>query len=362
MSATIAIVGDIYLEEDLTDSAVYPLLRSADLTFANLEGPVSERGVPAEKWINMRMHPDLLPVIRRAGFDVVTVANNHMMDYGPDAFHDTLRLLPECDLTPVGGGANLQAAWQPVIKTANGVRVAFLGAASTLPPGSAAGEDRPGIAPIHIVESYRVDPFVSSEQPGTVPYVHTTAWAEDVERAQAAVVAARAQADFVIVALHWGVPPLWQSNYQGDLAEYQRPVGQALINAGADVIVGHHPHSLQGVEVCNGKPIFHSVGNFIFHKKKMAAALKKSSIARNSPYSAGAPHDSRWAESVIINVTISTDAAPVYTLTPVLLDPDGNPQLLTGGDAAHVIERLAAMSARLGGKLEFREDQGHLTS
>ncbi len=226
---TIAMVGDIFLQGPLPQSpeltAVRDLLRGADIAFGNLETPVSTRGAPVEKWINMRMPPALLDDVAELGFDIVTLANNHMLDFGPLAFEDTLAHLRERGLRNVGAGANLDAAWRAELMTAADVKVAFLGAASTLGPGSAATADRPGVAPIHVSESYNIDFAGSMEQPGSAPYVFTRAWREDLERAVAAVQAARAAADFVIIALHWGVPPFWRSRFQDGLADYQIEVG-----------------------------------------------------------------------------------------------------------------------------------------
>ena len=113
---TIAIVGDIFPQSTLPGSAeladVRSLLRAADIGFGNLETPVSERGTPAEKWINMRMPPELLADVRELGFDILTLANNHMLDFGEVAFRDTLDHLHAHDLTCVGAGLDLDAAWR----------------------------------------------------------------------------------------------------------------------------------------------------------------------------------------------------------------------------------------------------------
>ena len=173
--ASIAMVGDIFLQEHLRESAalaeVVDLLQSADIAFGNLETPVSERGSPIEKWVNMLMPPALLTDVMDLGFQVVTLANNHMMDYGEVAFKDTLTHLDSRELAHVGAGLDLDAAWRAEILEVGNSHIAFLGAASTLGPGSAATKDRPGVAPIHVSEAYSVDPAASMEQPGSAPYV-----------------------------------------------------------------------------------------------------------------------------------------------------------------------------------------------
>lgn len=344
---TIAMVGDVFLQQPLpqTDElgAVRSLLQSADIAFGNLETPVSDGGTPIEKWINMRMPPELLADVRELGFDIVTLANNQMMDFGETAFYDTLSHLREGGLHSVGAGADLDAAWQAEVVTVDGVRVAFMGAASTLGAGSAATDERPGVAPIHASESYNIDFAGSMEQPGSAPYVFTRAWAEDLERAARAIAVAREQADFVIIALHWGVPPFWRSRFQDGLADYQVEVGHALIDAGADCIVGHHPHSLQAVEVYAGKPIFYSLGNFVFHHNQ--GPVRDTPISRNAPYAVSVDRrNRRWSETVIVAAAIADSGRAEYTLQPALLDAAGNPQLLDEAEARVLIEGLNALS------------------
>ena len=358
---TIAMLGDIFLQEALPKTAelaaVRSLLHSADIAFGNLEAPVSERGTPIDKWINMRMPPARLADVVDMGVDIVTLANNHMWDFGEVAFFDTLRRLDELALPFVGAGANLDEAWAAEILPVGDIRVAFLGGTSTLGPGSAAADGRPGVAPIQVSESYHLDPPASLEQPGSAPYVFTRAWSEDLERAIAAVRVARAQADVVVLALHWGVPPFWRTRFQDGLADYQVEVGQALIEAGADVIVGHHPHSLQEVEIYQGKPIFYSLGNFVFHHNQ--GPVRDTPVSRHAPYSVNVDRRNReWSETVIALAEINAAGEVAYTLRPALLDADGNPRLLEGDEARAVIERLDRMSPNA--EIRFCDGLGRL--
>ena len=354
--AIIAMVGDIFLQDSLPQSqalaAAAEILQTSDIALGNLEAPVSGRGAAVEKWINMRMSPELLPEAAAIGFTMFTIANNHMMDYGKLAFMDTLNCLDAHQIAYAGAGLNLEQAWRAKILLAGDLRLAVLAAASTLPLGSAATDDRPGAAPIHVAESYHVDAAASMEQPGSAPYVHTRAWPEDLDRARQAIEEAAREADFVVAALHWGVPPLWRSRFQDGLADYQIEVGHALIEAGADVIVGHHPHSLQAVEVYRGKPIFYSLGNFLFHHSQSA---QPTIVNRNAPYVLSAVRDRIWSETIIL--VVDTDKMS-YVMHPVLLDDAGNPALLKGSEARAVIERLSAMSPHA--TIRFHDDLGHL--
>ena len=343
--ATLAIVGDLFLTADLTSEqaadAAFAPLRAAALSFANLEAPVTEGGAASEKWINMQMAPAQLAGLRALGFDVFTIANNHMMDYGYDGFADTLRYLRAAGFPYVGGGEDLGAAWAAQVVEIGERRVALLGGASTLGATLPATDERPGVAPVRINESYAIDPNASLEQPGGAPYVHTRPWAADVERARAAIQAARADADFVVIAMHWGVPPLWRSRFQDGLAEYQLTLAQAFAEAGADLIVGHHPHSLQTIARVGQTPVFYSLGNFIFHHNRLGA--EPSAVAQHAPYTLTVGRDRQWMETVVLTVDFA-GSEPSYRLYPVLLDEEGNPQAIRGAEAGELFARLGELS------------------
>ncbi len=140
----------------------------------------------------------------------------------------------------------------------------------------------------------------------------------------------------MIVAIHWGVPEHWMSPFQGRLAEYQRPLGHALIDAGAEIVLGHHSHSLHPVEVYRGKPIFYSVGNFLFED----------------------PRGFMAPESVIVQVALGPQFA--VTLVPAVVDAQGFPRLATAEPARHVLGLLAELSAPFGTRLEIEGDRARL--
>ncbi len=168
--ATLAIVGDLFLTADLTSEqaadAAFAPIREAAFSFANLEAPVTEGGAPSEKWITMQMAPAQLENLHALGFDVFTIANNHMMDYGYEGFADTLRHLRAAGFPYVGGGEDLGAAWAAQVVEIGERRVALLGGASTLGATLPATDERPGVAPVRINESYAIDANASLEQPG----------------------------------------------------------------------------------------------------------------------------------------------------------------------------------------------------
>lgn len=233
---TIAFTGDIMLTripgEYLASgedpfAGVADALTAADLTIGNLECVVATVGEPVPKWWNFRCHPRVVPVLARY-FDAVSVANNHSGDYGKEAFAEQLQILKEGGLPYFGGGMNFAEAHQPLILERNGLKVAILGYNNVELRSYEAGPDTPGLA-----------------------------WIE-LDQLAADVQAARAQADIVVVYPHWGY------DYMPWHAEDQAEIARVAIDAGADLVVGNHPHVTQPVELYNGRLIAYSLGNFVF--------------------------------------------------------------------------------------------------
>jgi len=357
MDWTLAAVGDVMLTRPLGDSPAYASLRRADLAFANLEVPLSRRGHPADKPIAFRASPSLATELARIGLGVVSLANNHALDYGADALLDTIAAVEEAGVGVVGAGETLEAALRPRVVRARGTRVAFLAFACTLPTGSAAAADRPGVAPVRVEAAVLADAAVFEEQPGTSPYVRTTAREEDVARACRAVASARMQADQVVVSVHWGVPPGWAAPFQGTLADYQQPLGRALIDAGADLLLGHHPHTLHGIEIYRGRCICYSLGNFIFHSLAEGEELR---LERPSPpYRLQYVRPPELAESAVF-LFRRRDQGWEVEIVPCVSDAQGECRPVDGPRARAILERLAAHSAELGTALVVHDGRGTL--
>ncbi len=204
------------------------LFAGADIRLANLECVVATTGSPGSKNYTFRAHPRVLPVLRRH-LDGVTLANNHSGDYGREAFAQMLGLLREHGLGQAGGGMNLAQAHTPWIVERQGLRIAILSYNEFMPRSFEADHDAPGIA-----------------------------WSED-EQVLADIRAARAvhRADLVIPFMHWG----WENERSANAR--QRQLARAMIDAGADAVIGGHPHVTQDIETHRGKPIVYSVGNFV---------------------------------------------------------------------------------------------------
>ncbi|MFP5247467.1 MAG: CapA family protein [Thermoanaerobaculia bacterium] len=208
--------------------AIADELRASEIVFGNLECPLSTRGRRLNNDSCYRAHPGFAAAMAAAGFNVVSFANNHSFDYGEVAFYDTLQLLKENGIQSVGAGATLAEARTPALFRVNGVTVAFLAYSLLGPHWIWATQDECGVAPMN--------PMIVGQ---------------DLQRA-------RRQADIVIVSAHWGS--------EGRPVPYPRLVELAhdCIDSGADAILGHHPHVPGTVEVYRDRPIFYSLGNFIF--------------------------------------------------------------------------------------------------
>ncbi len=336
----VATVGDVMFQERLDTiptvrsegvQAALASLKRADLRFINCEMPLTRAGHRVEKNINIRADPDVAMDLVSMGFDVATVANNHMLDYGHDGLLDTIAALDIAGLDRVGGGRDLEEALRPCFREVRGRRIAFLGVASTLPSGSAADGDRPGIAPVRVAASFEVDVNLMSEQPGSSPLVRTRAIQQDVDRVCEGIAAANREADLVLVAVHWGMVRTRVAPYQGLIAEYQPVLGRAFVDAGADLVLGTHSHNLHGVEVYKGKPIFYSLGHFLFHR----------------PYGYRGTSEYMEPETVIVLADLGQHTLRVH-LAPILLNREGFPEVPPLAERERIHALIAERSARFG--------------
>jgi poly-gamma-glutamate synthesis protein (capsule biosynthesis protein) len=209
-------------------------LRSADLRYCNLECPISDRGRNLHHLYSFRADPRAIEGLKAAGFNVASQANNHTYDWGPEALLDSLERLRAAGIRPVGAGQNILAAHYPLLVNVGRLRIAFLAYVDIDPKAAAAGVDRPGVV-----------------------------WL-DPAQALADIRFARPLADLVIVCPHWGVEyALQPSRTQVELAHQ-------MIDAGADLIVGSHPHVVQPLENYHDHWIAYSLGNFIFDQQNPA--------------------------------------------------------------------------------------------
>jgi poly-gamma-glutamate capsule biosynthesis protein CapA/YwtB (metallophosphatase superfamily) len=250
-------------------------LRDADLRYCNLECPISDRGANLHHLYSFRADPKSIEGLTTAGFNVVSQANNHAYDWGPDALLDSLARLRSAGIEPVGAGENALAAHYPLVVTVGSLRIAFLAYVNIDPRDAAAGVNRAGVA-----------------------------WL-DPAQALADIRFARSLADLVIVCPHWGV------EYAAKPTRDQVDLAHQMIDAGADIIVGSHPHVTQPVETYHDHWIAYSLGNFVFDQQGPAThrGLLLKVIVRDKKIADAQPME------ILINSNYQAALAPANELS-----------------------------------------------
>jgi poly-gamma-glutamate synthesis protein (capsule biosynthesis protein) len=295
---TVTAVGDMMFGrhiQDVIDRKGYDYLfqyvrtyfRSSDFVTGNFENPIVSREISVprtRKHIQLKADPGAAEFLKREGFTVVSLANNHLMDYGKRGLLDTLDAFRKAGVDVVGAGSNINRAKRISYKTVSGIKIATIGISDVMPIGirARATTKLSGVAP--------ADPDV---------FFPLVAKADN-------------NADLVIVHIHWGL------EYDSGFHPRQRDLAYALADAGADIIVGHHPHVLEPVEVYKDTVIFYSLGNFIFDQGW-----------------------SRTKESVIAQYKLYPDGKARIEMTPLIIR-GGQPRPLTGAWNAYRREKIFA--------------------
>lgn len=241
---TLLFAGDVYFSNHVLnaydnaggihgvlDEGIRAEIDAADIFMVNQEFPFTERGTQAaDKQFTFRLPHDRLHLMNEMGIDIVTMANNHILDYGPEGITDSIAALNEAGIRYVGVGENLDEAKKLEIIEVKGKKIGFLGTSRVYMAASwAAGDNHPGVFSTY-------DP--------TLPL-------EEIKKADELV-------DYLVVYVHWGV------ERETEPKEYQRTMGKQYVDAGADMVIGSHPHVLQPLEYYQDKPIMYSLGNFVF--------------------------------------------------------------------------------------------------
>lgn len=351
-SLWLAVTGDVVPMRPLSadDTRLRALLASADLAVGNLEAPLTTAGARADKAATLRAHPDRVAEVATLGFDLVTLANNHLLDYGVDGMRDTRAALRAAGIDAVGAGETASEALRTVVRSTRAGDVAVIGLCSALPPGFAATEDRPGVAPLRVLQQVSIDPSIAAEQPGAAPYVHTQVYAPDLEAACAEIRRVRDEVALVVVIVHWGVPHGFAATSYGVLAEYQRPAAHRLVDAGADLVVGHHPHVVHPIERYGDALIAYSIGNYLFHGwTTLSGAAREDGPVAGQPFPLqipAAPYQNPFGsaaneESVVLVVELPDPASGrlIVDFVPTVM-VDGEPVLPAPERGAAVLRRL----------------------
>lgn len=250
--------GDVYLSDHVLnaydkaggihgvlDDGIRAEIDAADIFMVNQEFPFTERGTKAEdKQYTFRLPHDRLHIMNEMGIDIVTMANNHILDFGPEGITDSIAALNEAGIKYVGVGENLEEAKKLEIIEVGGRKIGFLGTSRVYMAADwAAGANHPGVFSTY-------DP--------TLPI-------EEIKKADELV-------DYLVVYVHWGV------ERETTPKDYQRTMGKQYIDAGADAVIGSHPHVLQPLEYYNEKPIMYSLGNFVFGSSIPSTELLKITL------------------------------------------------------------------------------------
>lgn len=266
MTLTIGLLGDVYLDRDgAADPFRMVGLDRGDFWFANLEAPISEAADDARAhraWTTSAFQMRPAVVSHLTGITAMSVANNHALDYGPDAYCGSIKLLNDAGIGHAGGGRNVAEARRPLVRSKEGRSVAFLAYTCLYQDGWAATESQAGMATVRVHTTYEA-PLRVFEQPGWPPTVHTFVDLEDRAVVEDEIRSARDTADIVVASFHWGL-----STGARSVVEYQLELGRLAIDAGADAVFGHHPHTLQPLIIHRGRPIFLSLGNIVFDYDK----------------------------------------------------------------------------------------------
>ena len=307
-----------------------PVIREADLAVANLEIALSNRGAPVRgKPIAHTGPPQAIEGLLEAGFDVFNLANNHILDYGEEPLLDTLDSLHAAGLGLFGAGRNAAEAAAPYIAERNGLKIGLLGYTPTLPQGFEAGLNAPGVNPLRVRTSYR--PLRNlDEYPGTEPIIATWPLEEDLQRMRADVTSLRRKVDVLLLYQHWG------SSVTERVHEFQKTIGHAAIDCGADGVFGGHQHLISAIEFYRGKPIVHGMGNLLFDIK--------------APFLNEITH-----RTFLFGATMSRDGLRDYYLLPCRTGVDGPPYRLdpASRDGALIVETIRRLSEPFGTKLQI---------
>ncbi len=298
-------VGKVILERgfDYPFEKVTGLLNASDIAFGNLECPITIEGTPVLKDRNLifRAHPSNAAVLKKAGFDVLNLANNHTMDYGCDGLSSTLDLLGGQGMLVAGAGADKLEAHSPVYIKKSGVTVGFLGFSAFPPEGYFHSDDKPCVA--HV----------------------------DFEKLDESIGKAKAGCDYLVVSFHWG------REFSFYAAESQKELARRVLDSGADVIVGHHPHVLQGIEIYKGKIIFYSLGNFVFDRQIPPGT----------------------DETVIINLTVRKGELAGVELIPMKI-VQCQPVIADKVKSKYILERLKLYSGESGSCIDIVGGRGYI--
>lgn len=337
------IVGDTNIA-DRTDPAaafagVSATLRSADAVFGQMEGLFAEPSDAPDRidipfkpgW--RHSDPAIAAGYLAAGFAAVSCASN--VAYPPEACAATAEALKAAGLAHCGIGADQAAARAPALVTVGGVRIGMLGYTSVFQPGvMAAGLASPGCATIRAHTAYQPGRR-ALEMPGDPPVIRTWADAEELAAMQDDIRRLRPQVDLLLLSCHWGVSGADRPQ------DYQREIAGAAVASGADLVFGHHPHVVQGAELIQGRPVFHSLGNFAFDAERMRG---------------------RRLDGLMLRLLVRDRRIIDLAVVPVRRDGANLVRIASAATGRDIMARFSDLSHDLGGHIRLRATDAALAA
>lgn len=362
-SLTVLAVGDLILDEPNPDSYLAPtaaILRDADVVIGQVETPYTVRGEPTVAGATApQSPPSQLDALARAGVTVTTIAGNHTFDLGAPGVSDTLDRLRELGIATAGAGMTIHEARRPATVISGGRTVSVLSYNAVGPRESWAGPEKPGCAYLRVLTHYELD----HASPGGRPTVYTFTAPESLDVLEHDVTRARGECDLLVVALHKG------ANGDTRTAWYEKQLAHAAIDAGADVVIGHHAHIMEGIEFYRGRPVFHGLGNFVAVTRALSTDPRVNRSADRLAYAQRRPErfgftpdpdmptypfhpDSR--HTVIARVALSGDGTLEAGFVPCYIDGAGRPEPVgADGVGQRVFDYVAALSRNAGFETAF---------
>ena len=306
-TTTIVFAGDVLIAEAmeqyydregvtrLVSEELLAEMQNADICMVNNEFQFSTQGTPMEdKQFTFRTDPVYVQILQDMGVDIVTLANNHSLDFGTEALKDTFKTLDDAGILYAGAGDSVERAEALQIIEVNGLKFGFLAATRVIP-----------------VSQWNVE----FRRPGLFTTYDDTSLVECIE-------GAKEECDFLTVYVHWGVErEAYPENYQTTIAKN-------CFAAGADLVIGAHPHVLQGIEFMDGKPVFYSLGNYIFAQT--------------------------IAKTALVKVEVQPDGEATYSLIPAYAK-DGQTKAFIGDDAVELFDYMNEISPRA-----FIDEKGYI--
>ena len=296
---TILFAGDVLIQASLTgrydkqgitsvvSEEVLAAMQGADIMMVNNEFQFSTRGEPMEdKQFTFEVDPKYVQVLLDLGVDIVSLANNHSLDFGQDALVDTMNTLDAAGILHAGAGESKERAEALQVIEVNGKKFGFLAATRVIP-----------------VSKWNID----YGQPGLFATYDETRLLERIEES-------KAECDFLTVYVHWGIERVQYPK------AYQRTLADRYFTAGADLVIGSHPHVLQGIELFDDKPVFYSLGNYIF--------------------------GNRFTKTMLVEVTISADDEVSYRVLPAFAN-EGKTEFYQGEEAQELFDYITKISANV---------------